>query len=96
MPTAQPTGWPPYVNPCPKVPSVPVCSSITLAISLSIATADKGAYPAVSCLAIEIEFGLMPNVWEPNHSPVRPNPQITSSDIAIISYFFRTFPISSK
>ena len=47
----------------------------------SIATAESGRKPAVSCLAIETEFGAKPSAWAPNHSPVRPKPQITSSEI---------------
>ena len=46
---------------CPSSPRSPRPSRA------SIATADSGRKPAVSCLAIEIEFGSKPSACAPNH-----------------------------
>ena len=50
----------------------------------------------MSCLAIESEVGSKPSVWAPNHSPVRPKPQITSSEIIRMSCLRQTAAIASK
>ena len=48
------------------------------------------------CLATDIEVAGKSRVWWPNHSPVRPKPQMTSSAIISTSCLRQTAAMAGK
>ena len=58
--------------------------------------APSGKLAEVMALATEMESGSKPKVRAPNISPVRPKPQITSSEMKRTSYFFSTSATAGK
>ena len=70
------TGWPPNVIPCVYVASPSRNGSITRSAAI---TAPIDAYADERPFADVIDVGLDVVALEPNHSPRRPKPVITSS-----------------
>jgi hypothetical protein len=56
-------------------------------VSLLTATAPTVSAPLVIPLAIVIRSGVTPKLWAANARPVRPEPQITSSNARRISWW---------
>ena len=74
--TADPTGWPPNVSPWSNIsPS----ASSGAATRSCISTPPSAKYAEVSPLANVSRSGTTSNRCDPNHSPRRPQAQITSS-----------------
>src|SRR3954453_11894395 len=77
------TGWPPNVIPCVNIDVPEANGSNTLSV---VMTAPIGAYADDRPLAEVTMSGLMSYLPDPNHSPRRPNPQMTSSATSRIPY----------
>jgi hypothetical protein len=77
------TGWPPNVIPCAYIAVSPRNGSITWSDAM---TAPIAAYADDRPFADVIRSGRMSYLIEPNHSPRRPKPVITSSAQSRIPY----------
>ena len=80
--TAQPPGWPPNVLMWRSRPASAGSAGKAAKISSLTTVAASGKYAPVMPLAIVTRSGRTPARSWPNHVPVRPNPQITSSQIS--------------
>ena len=77
------TGWPPNVIPCVYIDCAPRNGSKTLSVAI---TAPIDAYADERPFALVTRSGRMSYFVEPNHSPRRPKPVITSSAQSRIPY----------
>ena len=77
MATALETGCPPKVEPCMNIGAF----SLSVALIFSFTTTPPiGRYPLVTPLAKLVMSGTTSKRSMPNHSPRRPNAQITASE----------------
>ena len=80
--TAHPAGWPPKVLMWRKRPGSAPAAGKAAKISSDTTVAASGMYALVMPLAMVTMSGRTPYGSCPNHVPVRPNPQITSSTMS--------------